>query len=553
MNYWQRLSALLARDRLTLQHVRWMMICFTAISLSTPSNSLAAPAGWNKTWGDEFDGTSVDTSKWDRINWTTPFNNEQQGYHPSRATVANGNLVLTADDQNYAAKSYTSGKVESTYAQQHGRWEIRAKLPGTRGTWPAIWLLPDTNQYSWPSQGEIDILENRGNQPELTSSALHWGPDFFGRQFVYDEYEAVNGGLADNFHDEFHTYAVEWDASKIRFFVDDVNYYTITNAETANSFYPGGFLAQQTAPMELNINVAVGGDFLGGAQPDGSSVWPQEMLVDYVRIYERDETPPPVVFQNGSFEANGGSLASWSTFGNSQPNVQTHNEATALDGSETLKLYGQFNGSQNYSGIGQGISVVAGDSIAAEASALIRAADDLVGGNTAFMKFDYYSDFGGKFGTPEYVGSSDSVTLGDASTANDVWLDHSLTDTVPAGAVEARLVFVFSQPANEGGAIHIDDVSFVNLDLEFNADANGDGDVNGADFLTWQNGLGLNDGTSVSVGDFNYDGVVDGDDLAVWQASQQSALASATVPEPSSLVLAVLAVFAGAKFRRRRH
>ena len=503
-----------------------------------------APAGWNYTWGDEFEGNAVDQTKWDRIFWLTPFNNERQAYHPSRATVSDGYLKLTADSADLGGKEYTSGKVESRYAQQHGRWEIRAKLPGTQGTWPAIWLLPATETYGWPSQGEIDILENRGHQPHLTSSAFHWGPDFFGRQFTFDEYEAANGGVDEDFHNEFHTYSVEWDASKIRFFVDDVHYHTITNAETANSFYPGGFLAQQTAPMELNLNVAVGGDFVNGAQPDDSiSEWPQEMLIDYVRVYQRDATPPPVVFQNGSFETGGGSLGSWSTFGNAVSNVSTHNEAPAIDGSETLKLFGQFNGGLNWSGVEQGISVTAGDTISATASALIRAVDDLVGSNQVTMKFDYYSDFGGKFASPEYLGESSVKLIGDAGTANDVWEEHSLTDTVPAGAVEARLVFVFRQDGSDGGAIHIDDVSFANLDLEFNADANADGAINGTDFLAWQRGYGRDDGTSVADGDFDYDGVVSDADLAVWQSSVNVATASAaaTVPEPSGLLLILFA------------
>ncbi len=511
-----------------------MMLCISA------AVAVAAPAGWNLAWNDEFTGTTLDTTKWDPIFWNTPFNNEQQAYRPDHVTVSGGNLVLTADDTNNGGKSYTSGKVESKWTKQHGRWEIRAKLPGTQGTWPAIWLLPDTNQYPWPSQGEIDIMENRGNQPFLTSSAFHWGPDFNGRQFTFSEQQATNGGVAENYHDEFHTYAVEWDATKLRFFVDDVNYYTVSNQDTANSFYPGGFLSAQTAPVEINLNVAVGGDFLGGAQPNGSSVWPQQMLVDYVRVYERDASPPPVVFKNGSFESQGGSLAGWSTFGNAIPNVQTHHEAPALDGSETLKIFGQFNGGQNFSGVSQGISVNPGDQVTASANALVRSLDDLVGGNQVEMKFDYYSSFGGVFGQADYI-SSTSLIIANAATATDVWNLHNLTDFAPAGAVEARLSFVFDQPALAGGAIHIDDVSFTNLDLEFNADANDDGVVDGADFMAWQIGLGKNDGASVADGDFNYDGIVDANDLAVWEAQYGAAppllASSATVPEPASMWL----------------
>ena len=418
------------------------------------SLSLAAPQNWKLTWSDEFNGSQVDTTKWDSILWTTPFNNERQAYHPSRVSVADGKLVLTADDADFGGKSYTSGKVESKFAQQYGRWEIRAKLPGTQGTWPAIWLLPDTNIYSWPSQGEIDIMENRGHQPHLTSSAFHWGPNFEGRRFIFEEQQTTNGDTAANYHNEFHTYAVEWDATKLRFFVDDVHYQTISDTET------DGFLGKQMAPAELNLNVAVGGDFVDGAQPDDSSVWPQQMLVDYVRIYQRVDTSSPIVFRNGSFEEQAGALAGWSTFGNTIPNIQTHHEATALDGKATLKIFGQSSGSQNFSGVTQGISVSPGDLISASASALVRADDDLVGANKVIMKFDFYSDFGGEFGSASYLGSSESITLADASTANDAWLTRELSDTVPNGAVEARLAFVFIQPGMDGGAIHIDQVCF---------------------------------------------------------------------------------------------
>jgi len=524
---------------------RTLIFIVLVISSATPLH--AAPAGWNLTWSDEFDGSQLDNTKWDPILWTTPFNHEQQAYHPSRATVSSGNLVLTADDTPFGGKAYTSAKVESKQTQQHGRWEIRAKLPATQGTWPAIWLLPDTGQYPWPSQGEIDIMENRGNQPTLTSSAFHWGPNWQGHQFTYQEQQASNGGQAENYHDSFHTYAVEWDASKLRFFVDDVHYQTITNAET------GGFLGNQTAPAEVVLNVAVGGDFLGAAQPDNNSVWPQQMQLDYVRVYERDASPPPAVFRNGSFEEQEGSLAGWSTFGNTLPNVQTHHEAV-LDGGSALKIFGQFNGGQNYSGVEQGISVSPGDTVSASASALVRSLDDLIGGNTVEMRFDYYNDFSGKFGSSAYI-QSKSIEIADASTANDIWVNHALTDQVPAGAVEARLAFVFNQPALDPGAIHIDDVLFTNLDLKYNADANHDGDVDGTDFLAWQQGLGKNDGTSVAGGDFNFDGQVDTNDLAVWM-SQFGAFGPAgastiRVPEPASLwvfthcLLGVLLPFKG--------
>ncbi|MEQ8211651.1 MAG: glycoside hydrolase family 16 protein [Lacipirellulaceae bacterium] len=497
---------------------------------ATPAVAQIAPEGWTLTWNDEFNGTQLDTTKWDPIFWNTPFNNERQAYRPDRATVSGGNLVLTADDTPNGGKQYTSGKVESVYAQQHGRWEVRAKLPSTQGTWPAIWLLPDTNTWPWPSQGEIDIMENRGHQPDIVSSAFHYGPDFFGRQFETEEIH-YNGPSAGNYHNDFHIYAVEWDATQIKFFVDDVNYHTITDAQV------GGFLSSQTAPMEVNLNVAVGGDFLGGLQPNGSSVWPQEMLVDYVRIFERSTDITP--FQNGSFEDGGGSLSSWNLFGNSIPNVLAESEAV-LDGSHSLKIFGQFNGGQNFSGAEQGIPVEGGDEISATASSYIRSVDDLINGNVVSMKFDYYSAFGGQFGSADYLGST-AIEIANDATTNDQWFEHVLSDTVPANAVEARLVFLFNQPNQGQGAIHIDDVLFSVVELIDDADGNGDGIIDGLDFLQWQQGNG----------DFNNDALVNGSDLTVWrqQYGDSSSSSIAAVPEPASWLL-ILAFSAGCLSRR---
>lgn len=517
------------------QYFLWFCAVWAVLFLfsTTLTNAQTTPPGWSLTWSDEFNGTQLDTTKWDPISWNTPFNNERQAYRPDRATVSGGNLVLTADDTPNGGKQYTSGKVESVYAQQHGRWEVRAKLPSTLGTWPAIWLLPDTNTWPWPSQGEIDILENRGHQPDVVSSAFHYGPDFFGRQFKVREMQH-SGPAAENYHNDFHIYAVEWDATQIKFFVDDVNYHTITDAQV------GGFLSSQTAPMEVNLNVAVGGDFLGGSQfqPNNSSVWPQEMLVDYVRIFERDVVSSP--FDNGSFEESGGSLSSWDLFGNSIPNVLAENEAV-LDGNHSLKIFGQFNGGQNFSGAEQGIPVEAGDEISATASAYIRSVDSLVNGNVVTMKFDYYSAFGGNFGSADYLGST-AIEIANDATVDNQWFEHTLTGTVPAGAVEARLGFVFDQPNQGQGAIHIDDVSFSVVELVDDADGNGDGIVDGLDFLQWQQGSG----------DFNNDALVDGSDLAVWQQQFGTSTASSitAVPEPASLLLS-LAFSLGFLVRRR--
>jgi beta-glucanase (GH16 family) len=464
--------------------------------------------------------------------------------------VTGGNLVITATNQPYSSQygnyDFRSGRVESNFAQRHGRFEIRADLPGTKGTWPALWLLPGS-PYNWPTQGEIDILENKGHQPNLTSSAFHFRLNG-SHQYVARERTAARFGQAEHYHDSFHTYAVEWDATKIRYFVDDVHWYTThnpgayagTGGETVD-----GFLGSQSAPMQVVLNLAVGGQFLGDEnQPDGSSVWPQQLFVDYVRVYTRDASP--VRLQNGGFEKNGGSLAEWTSFGNrvNTNNVQVHNEAVA-DGGASAKLFGRFTGN-NTSGISQGISVAAGDQVDVSLESFIRSQDTIAGtSNSVRMKIEFYSSFGASSTSSALLNRTETpITIANSTSPNDVWRQHQLTRTAPAGAVEARLVLSFVQPNNQGGAIHLDNVSFRNANLPDVADADGDGDVDGADFLVWQANVGAEDAEGPADGDFNFDGAVNQLDLDAWQGQSTPPSGSATseksslqAPEPSAAAL----------------
>ncbi|MEZ6190640.1 MAG: glycoside hydrolase family 16 protein [Phycisphaerales bacterium] len=242
---------------------------FAAGMVMTGQASAQVPylPGWDLVWNDEFDGTSLNTTNWTPLDRKDSFNNEKQYYHPNQVTVSGGNLVITAIDVPRQGKAYQSGLITSNNLFGPGRFEARMDLPTSQGMWPAFWLNP--NQVQWPTGGEIDILENRGSQPYLVSSAYHWqtdpGPCCGQHQYVYDEYTATEGGQPVNFHDGFHTYAVEWDETTLRFFVDDNLYQTVT--ETANR------PIFETA-KNIILNVAVGGDF--GGDPNGSTVWPDD-------------------------------------------------------------------------------------------------------------------------------------------------------------------------------------------------------------------------------------------------------------------------------------
>ncbi len=416
----------------------------------TPLSVAAAPPGWRLVWSDDFD--TLDETKWDRVASDKPTNNSRQAYLPEQVSVRDGKLVILSENKWAGELPFRSGQVVSKRAQRFGRWEVRAKIPGTRGMWPAIWLLPDG---PWPSEGEIDVMENRGNQPTITSSAFHWGTSSpYSHAFRAIEQQTSLAGALVSYPAGFHTYAAEWLEDQLRFYVDDVHTGTFYSDEV------GDFLPRLTAPMRLMINTAIGGDFL--PPPDETTVWPQRFLVDWVRVYEPAETIGEHVFANGSFEAGGGTAAGWHVFGNrvnGDPNVLVHREAVR-DGKSSLKLSGQSSGGENYSGVSQGISVSGGERMRAKLQSFVRSQESLANTrNRAFMKIEFYNRRGDYFGGPAMLGVEERM-IADAATPSDAWQSHELVAMVPDGAVEARLSIVFAQSANEPGAVHVDAIEF---------------------------------------------------------------------------------------------
>jgi hypothetical protein len=298
--------------------------------------------------------------------------------------------------------------------------------------------------------GEIDIMEYRGDLPTITSSTFHWGTrnpdthDYFG----VDQQMAIGDKLV-SYADGFHTFAGEWVENQLRFYVYDVHH---------APFYPdevGYFLPKLSEPMRLIINTAIGGNFL--PPPDETTVWPQRLLVDWVRVYELAGEPGKRTFRNGGFDDNGGSLAGWHIFGNridDNPNVLARREAVR-DGTHALKISGQAIGETNYSGVTQSIGVAGGERVGAALSALVRSQEKLAGSqDRATMKIEFYKLWGDYFGGPAMLGVEERA-IADAATRTDVWHDYELQAVAPAGAVEARLSLVFGQTANEPGAVSI--------------------------------------------------------------------------------------------------
>lgn len=241
---------------------------------------------WELTFSDEFDGPEVDTDKWEVLTRQNSHNNEKQYYLPEQASIVDGMLRLTATNEPHDGKAYRSARLESWFTQAYGRFEARAKVPTTKGLWPAFWLLPRTAR--WPHGGEIDIMEYAGSRPERVSCAFHFANKEGKHEYVHKSYPPEDGsGLAIRFPDDFHVYAVEWSPSELVFFVDGVEYYRVGRDRVPVS----------STPMAVILNNAVGGWFDG--DPDETTVFPQHFDIDYVHVYQwsggYDEPAPSAV------------------------------------------------------------------------------------------------------------------------------------------------------------------------------------------------------------------------------------------------------------------
>ncbi|MBX9680331.1 MAG: glycoside hydrolase family 16 protein [Gemmataceae bacterium] len=274
-----------------------------------------AEPGWKLTWSDEFDGEKIDPKKWDydlgngffnydANQWIHGWgNNELQAYtkDPENAFVKDGMLHIRARKESHNGFGYTSARLKTQkrdrsplFNQRYGKFEFRAKLPTGKGIWPALWMLPQDEKHGpWAASGEIDVMEARGQEPNKVLGTLHYGGRWpanahSGKDYVFPE----KGTFV-----EFHIYAVEWEPGEIRWLVDGKEYqkqsfwWSTSKTEGAKGRKPANeadlnaWPAPFDQPFYLVMNVAVGGNFLGN--PDRTTQFPAEMVVDYVRVYEK--------------------------------------------------------------------------------------------------------------------------------------------------------------------------------------------------------------------------------------------------------------------------
>ncbi|MEL7186284.1 MAG: family 16 glycosylhydrolase [Pseudomonadota bacterium] len=256
---------------------------------------------WELVWHDDFDGDTLDDSRWSYDIWPArKVNDEDQTYtdRKENVRVEDGMLVIEAHKEKYAGAEYTSGRIHSAGKGDflYGRFEVRAKLPRGQGTWAAIWMLPsDPYKYSttcepgedwqgsatcdaWPNSGEIDIMEHVGYQMGHVHGTVH------NKAYYWVNWEQRKGRvLLDDVDSAFHVYALEWSPERIDIFVDDVHYFTYVNEGTGWKAWP------YDHPYNLILNLAVGGAWGRAGGPIDDTVFPQRMLVDYARVYELRE------------------------------------------------------------------------------------------------------------------------------------------------------------------------------------------------------------------------------------------------------------------------
>jgi len=248
----------------------------------------AHSTGWKLVWSDEFSGDRIDLARWEyEVNGKGGGNNELQYYtdRTENARVEQGCLILTARHEAFTGpdgtREFTSARLRTKNRGDwcYGRFEIRAKLPKTQGLWPAIWMLPTDNLYrGWAASGEIDIMEYVGHKPAEVFGTLHYGGRHPRNTHTGKNFTLPKG----DFSEDFHVFELEWEPGEIRWYVDGVHYQTQTEWRTERAPFPAPFDQR----FHLLLNVAVGGNLPG--KPDHTTVFPQSMVVDYVRVFERE-------------------------------------------------------------------------------------------------------------------------------------------------------------------------------------------------------------------------------------------------------------------------
>ena len=255
---------------------------YTMDQPAQPGSPPPPPGPYQMVWSDEFDHAGLpDSAKWNYDVGGNGWGNNELEYYTSKRTenarVENGNLVIEARKESWQGMNYTSARLltKGKMSWQYGKIETRAKLPRGRGTWPAIWMLGDTNPLKWPDDGEVDIMEHVGFDQGIIHGSVHCKK----YNWVIGNGKTATTPVMDC-SDSFHVYTVEWDANNLKISVDSMSYMSFSNEHSGYDAWPFD------NKLFMILNIAVGGNW-GGQKGVDDSIWPQQMLVDYVRVYQR--------------------------------------------------------------------------------------------------------------------------------------------------------------------------------------------------------------------------------------------------------------------------
>lgn len=238
-------------------------------------------AGYEQLWSDEFSGTQIDNSLWGYDIGGGGWGNNELEYYtdsPKNSYVSSGNLVIEARKESFLGREYTSARIISKGKKDFtfGRVDIRAKLPKGQGIWPALWMLgKKIDQTNWPNCGEIDIMELLGHEPSKIYGTVHYGPIGSSTSTTKTSNYKLSGG---DFSESYHVFSLNWSQDNMEVLVDDISMLK-TDRTQIGAIYPFN------EPFFMLFNIAVGGNWPGG--PDISTVFPQQMLVDYIRVFKK--------------------------------------------------------------------------------------------------------------------------------------------------------------------------------------------------------------------------------------------------------------------------
>jgi Beta-glucanase/Beta-glucan synthetase len=237
-------------------------------------------SGYTLVWSDEFNGTSINTNDWNFETGGGGWGNNELEYYTNssnNAYVSNGNLIIEARQETMGSNNYTSARMNTSgkHQFQYGRIDIRAKLPVASGLWPALWMLGSNfSSVGWPACGETDIMELVGSAPSKVVGSIHWALSN-GSSGTYNNSYSLSSG---DFSQQFHVFSLIWKQNYMQILVDGTAYMTATDQNLSSGTWPFN------APQFLIFNVAVGGNWPGS--PSASTVFPQRMFVDYIRVFQ---------------------------------------------------------------------------------------------------------------------------------------------------------------------------------------------------------------------------------------------------------------------------